>query len=410
MWRQLSQALMQGVTRQGPSNGYLNRSACLSSLSKLSSSLSDRSSTHQSYSRSSQASRRRSSQFDFSLSPRREQETSREYSVAMDYSNGSPSYQRQARRRRLRRVQAREPAEPKEKDSTAPSYLVPISARHVAQTIDLFPILSRVFTARNASRNHKMFGKNSFVVELHPVNARKRFVAVFRYGSIVGMNVSPRDMHDIIQEIKKHHLVEPTLSGFERKENFSVMLDPGMEEPDQFTVLGDYCVVPELDMNVVAVISNIMAQTVALDSFNDTVDGLLANFAEINAAVTKSGNFRDAKAKEFLFRSIAQNNSIFIDMISKVRLKERSETAWNLTKYEDIHYGLKEEFEIDDRFDQIEFKLNLIQQNAKFFLEMLHHQKSSSLEWTIVVLILLECFLMCVEMSGNGEAFFQAIL
>jgi hypothetical protein len=60
--------------------------------------------------------------------------------------------------------------------------------------------------------------------------------------------------------------------------------------------------------------------------------------------------------------------------------------------------------EIDDRFENIEFKLNLIQQNAKFFLEVLHHQKSNNLEWIIAILILLECILMCIEMSGLGEA------
>ena len=133
-------------------------------------------------------------------------------------------------------------------------------------------------------------------------------------------------------------------------------------------------------------------------------------------------------------------------MISKVRIKDRSDTAWNLTKYETIHYGLKEEFvrvlrfyvklaclltflllvsstslgffslfyrssnqtqELDDRFENIEFKLNLIHNNAKFFLEVMHHQKANNLEWIIVVLILAECILMCIEMSGFGESFFR---
>ena len=67
---------------------------------------------------------------------------------------------------------------------------------------------------------------------------------------------------------------------------------------------------------------------------------------------------------------------------------------------------MKFEFDIDMRFEQIEFKLNLIQQNAKFFLEVLSQQKSDTLEWIIIVLILFECILMCAEMSGAGEVFF----
>jgi uncharacterized membrane protein len=65
---------------------------------------------------------------------------------------------------------------------------------------------------------------------------------------------------------------------------------------------------------------------------------------------------------------------------------------------------------LDDRFENIEFKLNLIHNNAKFFLEVMHHQKANNLEWIIVVLILAECILMCIEMSGYGEALFHSIV
>lgn len=51
----------------------------------------------------------------------------------------------------------------------------------------------------------------------------------------------------------------------------------------------------------------------------------------------------------------------------------------------------------------IEFKLNLIQENAKFFLEVMHSQKSNTLEWVIIVLISFECVLMILDMSGWGE-------
>ena len=111
----------------------------------------------------------------------------------------------------------------------------------------------------------------------------------------------------------------------------------------------------------------------------------------------------------YVFSSVAQNNSIFIDMVSKLGIKDRSDTAWNLSQYEDIHEGMKEEFEIYTRFKDIEFKLNLIQENAKFFLEVLHNQKSNTLEWIIIVLILFECILMCLEMSGLGPEFFQTV-
>ena len=59
------------------------------------------------------------------------------------------------------------------------------------------------------------------------------------------------------------------------------------------------------------------------------------------------------------------------------------------------------------RFNHIEFKLDLIQQNAKFFLEVIHSQKSNSLEYIIIVLIAFECVLMILEMSGIGGTILQ---
>jgi hypothetical protein len=52
----------------------------------------------------------------------------------------------------------------------------------------------------------------------------------------------------------------------------------------------------------------------------------------------------------------------------------------------------------------------LIHNNAKFFLEVMHHQKANNLEWIIVVLILAECILMCIEMSGFGEVLFRSMV
>ena len=85
-----------------------------------------------------------------------------------------------------------------------------------------------------------------------------------------------------------------------------------------------------------------------------------------------------------------------------IGIKDRSDTAWHLSQYESLHEQMRQEFDLEDRFKDIEFKLNLIQQNSKFFLEVLHAQKSNTLEWVIIVLIGFECGLMILDMSGAG--------
>jgi uncharacterized Rmd1/YagE family protein len=277
-----------------------------------------------------------------------------------------PSHHRSLRRGR--RSSSAALLMPQHQHLHAPHAIVPVSAIHAAQTIDLNRLLSPV--PELLSTTKQMFGKNSVVIRMTDVarNGRvddsdqlvdtaPRYVAVFRFGSIVFFNVAPAEALRITNVIKKF-ASEAVAQGAERKENFGVLVAQewgtssatdatgGMVLEETQTldpVTGDYCIVPELDMNGVAVIGTIMAQTVALDRYSDTVDDLLSNFARINSTVSKTGNFTSTD-RVSLFKTVAQNNSIVIDMISKVRIKDRSDTAWNLTKYETIHYGLKEEF------------------------------------------------------------------
>jgi len=242
--------------------------------------------------------------------------------------------------------------------------------------------------------------KYSTLQHLQQRQRQPRYIAVFRFGSVVFFNISTSQANSFLKKIKEHG-INPTSHDFERKESFEVVISPFMEETAH--VNADFATVKDLNINCVAVISSIIAQSVALDSYNDTVDELLATFATINSTVKKTGNFTDME-RESLFKVVAQNNSLFIDMIAKLGIKDRSYTAWNLSQYERVHEGMKDEFEIESRFSQIEFKLNLIQQNAKFFLEILHSQKSNTLEWIIIVLITFECALMILEMSGIGNS------
>ena len=54
---------------------------------------------------------------------------------------------------------------------------------------------------------------------------------------------------------------------------------------------------------------------------------------------------------------------------------------------------LSTEFEIPERFKAVDFKVDLIQNNTKFFMEVLHNQKSDKLEWAIIILLLFEIML-----------------
>ncbi|CAN0522863.1 unnamed protein product, partial [Ectocarpus sp. 12 AP-2014] len=153
-------------------------------------------------------------------------------------------------------------------------------------------------------------------------------------------------------------------------------------EPDRTTLR-------ELDVNHITIIGTVLGQTVALDHYGDLVDSMMSKFVAINSGVEKTGKFTAAQKKE-LFQLVARNNTVRTDVISKLGILERQEAAWKDPDYNYVWEGLREEFEMDSRLRKIESKLSMLQQNTNFFIEMLHNQKSTMLEWTIIVLIAAE--------------------
>lgn len=312
--------------------------------------------------------------------------------------------------------------------------ILPMIASHVAQTIDLMALQTKKDFGNIPVARIFPYGKNTLVIEMKSVenDASPRLAAIFRFGSIVCLNLSSTQIEELIETILSEHCMDPVSKRSTRTEDYGVVIDCSKQRLED-VVTGDYCIVSKLTTDGFAVMSQILAQTVALDAYNDTVDDLLANFtrgkhayvplfgtygvveiqltlclAPVNNSVNKNGQL-SATDRQFLFKTVARNNSVFIDMISKIRIKDRSDTAWNQPEYEELHYGMKEEFELDSRIESIESKLEFIHQNSKFFLEVLQGQKNNSLEWIIVVLIALECGLMCVEMSGYGETLFASL-
>ena len=246
-------------------------------------------------------------------------------------------------------------------------------------TIDLSAALTKVF---NPSSRHPsiryIFGKEKVTIELPPNMKIKRqditlsgvdkidestmertatndlysqiilprFVVIFRYGSIILFDISKNEVQLIVDEIKKYstELIPP---GYEKREHFEIAVDPNMISTAH--VNSNFATVKELDVNSVVVISQIMAQTVAFDSYNDTADELLAQFSSINAKVKKTGHFT-AMERTTLLRVVAQNNQLIIDMLAKLGVKDRSGTAWNLSQYERVYEEMKNEFQIDSCF------------------------------------------------------------
>ena len=62
---------------------------------------------------------------------------------------------------------------------------------------------------------------------------------------------------------------------------------------------------------------------------------------------------------------------------------------------------MRREFDLIKRFENFDWKLDTIQQQAKFYLDIIQNQKSDFLEWTIIILIAIEICVSLYDMSSK---------
>jgi len=109
-----------------------------------------------------------------------------------------------------------------------------------------------------------------------------------------------------------------------------------------------------LDSNNLRVVSLVLAQSVALNHFEAKVDAMLEVFGALNREMEKVGTMPLPKRR--LFQLVAENNSTITDVITKLGLLSRSDAAWAAARYARIWEGLRADFELDDRFENLHFK------------------------------------------------------
>lgn len=130
----------------------------------------------------------------------------------------------------------------------------------------------------------------------------------------------------------------------------------------------------QLDLKNIQVISQVLAVSVALDYYGALVERMLARFTAINREMRETLSLRGVNNAELL-RLVAEGNDLMTDVITKLGVNDRFDIAWKYVQYGRIWDYLRSELEVDARFKTLDMKLNLVQDNIKYFLEIFQNRK-----------------------------------
>ncbi|MBU1918528.1 MAG: RMD1 family protein [bacterium] len=211
---------------------------------------------------------------------------------------------------------------------------------------------------------------------------------IYNFGSVVFFNLSTTQQTAIINAIQNH---------LDKIFDLSVMDEYFLElKPrEKNKVTFNRVIVDSIDSDKVELISLVLAQSTALEFFEQKVDGLLEKVKKMTATV---GLKSKSISERSILKLIKEILAIRQDIIVSLRLLEKPEAAWEKKVLDVLYEEGITMFELKERFMFLKEKLQMIQGNLEVLSNFSSTRKMIVLEVAIVGLFILDVLLVSYEL------------
>lgn len=212
---------------------------------------------------------------------------------------------------------------------------------------------------------------------------------LFRYGAVVLFDVPAAAQAPFVDQV-----LTLVWNRYEKPEteDVAVCIDPAFREGMQ----GDTVYFESMSVERIQVVATVLSQSVALAMYESRVAQNFDRIEPLARNLERHGRII-AKSSELL-RHIGSMLLSEQMMVGRVEISEKPDTLWDHPNLEGLYLRVEGEFEIRERYAALERKLNLISRTVHTVVELLHSKRSLRLEWSIVILIVIEIMLTLYTM------------
>ena len=209
-----------------------------------------------------------------------------------------------------------------------------------------------------------------------------RFLYVFDYGVIIFANYDAVGKSEFVNFIKNYatSLVDLNLS-----EEYQIEINSSIEKP---IVKNNYVSVARIDSSLMRIIMLNIGQSVALDYYENLTDDLIASSKIYILQLEKHGKLSISKTN--LLKYIGKVLNVKNSIIDNLYILDDPNLVWDNEELNLLNRNLKANFDINTRFKDLDYRLQIVEDNLTLFTDVLNVRESSKLEWLIVILIFIE--------------------
>lgn len=232
-------------------------------------------------------------------------------------------------------------------------------------------------------------GKDRLLARFPMRDGQEQLAIFFDFGAIVFAGVAAAERDRLVRAVTALLPAEPHAP---LTEDFLIEARDGAA----VEVLFDRVIVPAATLAVIQIVSLLLAQSVAMDYYEEDVQEILQRTASITTGLQARGKLpgRVRDLVKFIGSCIATKNGV----IATTALFDKPDATWDDRDLDRVYNGLRVELELDDRFRALEAKLRMIQENLVLLTDLSQHRSSWRLELAVVLLVLLEVLIMGWEL------------
>lgn len=254
---------------------------------------------------------------------------------------------------------------------------IKLSAIRVANQLDLKGIKSALETKPVADTSSELFYSLG----------TERYQYFFNYGVIVFTGYTEEEINQAIKN------VQPFMKNQDKwlRDDHKISVEPGAGLHFEF----DQLIVDHQDAKIIRIAMLNLAQSVALDHYHEVSDNLLSEIRVFTTDLESRGKLSITRKNMLKFIGRALNTQI--DIADNIYIFDAPDQVWDDEYLDSLHKGLMKHYDLRVRFSEIEFTLRIIEDNLSVFREITHQRESSTLEWIIIILILVEVFNLLIS-------------
>jgi uncharacterized Rmd1/YagE family protein len=216
----------------------------------------------------------------------------------------------------------------------------------------------------------------------YALNDSNRYLYVFDYGVVVFGNYDALAKSHFVDYIKNYATTIVDLNLFEE---YRIKLD---ENSSQSLVKDDFVTVPYIDAAIVGIVMLNIGQSVALEYYEVLTGELISSSKHYIVELEKNGKLSISKTN--LLKYIGKVLNVKNSIVDNLYILDDPNLVWDNEELNLLNRRLKLNFDINPRFKDLDYRLQIVENNLTLFTDVLNVRESTRLEWVIIILIVLE--------------------